>query len=59
MKDKKRKKSFRLWVGHEWIYNFKQVEHRAGGFKELQIPETREHELGFANTKVRITIEEI
>jgi len=56
---KGRRKRFVVWVNHEWEYNFKKKEHPAGGFKELVIPENREYELGFADTEVCITIEEL
>ena len=56
---KDRRKSFIAWINHEWKYNFKWKEHSAGGFKELVIPENRESKLGFADTKVRITISEL
>jgi hypothetical protein len=54
----KNKKIIEAWIGHEWQHNFEWQEHPAKGFRHLILPDTRENKVGFANTKVRITIEE-
>jgi hypothetical protein len=56
---KGRKKSLIAYANHEWEYNFKWIEHPAGGFNKLTFPETWERKVGFADTKLEITIKEL